>query len=88
MYVETVTIAHEAGLTARSATFFIQKASEFKSSIWLEKDGERVNAKSLLGVLALNVAHGTTVRIIADGPDEETAVNSLVSQASKTKLTE
>ena len=47
--------------------FFIQKANEFKSSIWVEKEERRVNAKSLLGVLSLGIVGGTTIRIIADG---------------------
>ena len=63
---------------ARPATFFIQKANEFKSSIWVEKEDRRVNAKSLLGVLSLGVMGGTTIRILAGGPDEETAVDELV----------
>ena len=58
--------------------FFIQKANEYKSSIWVEKDERRVNAKSLLGVLSLGIVGGTTIRIIADGADEEQAVNGLV----------
>ena len=66
------------GLHARPATFFIQKANEFKSSIWVEKEDRRVNAKSLLGVLSLGIMGGTTIRIIAGGPDEETAVDELV----------
>lgn len=62
----------------RPATFFIQKANEYKSSIWVEKDERRVNARSLLGVLSLGIVGGTTIRIIADGADEEQAVNGLV----------
>lgn len=62
----------------RPATFFIQKANEFKSSIWVEKEERRVNAKSLLGVLSLGIVGGTTIKIIADGQDEEAAVESLV----------
>ena len=62
----------------RPATFFIQRANEFKSSIWVEKEERRVNAKSLLGVLSLGIVGGTDIRIIADGADEEQAVNSLV----------
>ena len=59
-------------------SFFIQKANEFKSSIWVEKDERKVNAKSLLGVLSLGITKGTTINIIADGLDEEEAVSSLV----------
>ena len=63
---------------ARPATFFIQKANEFKSSIWVEKEERRVNAKSLLGVLSLGIVGGTTIRIIADGADEQAAVDGLI----------
>ena len=62
-----------------SGHVFIQKANEFKSSIWVEKeDDRRVNAKSLLGVLSLGIVKGTTINLIADGPDEEAAINALV----------
>ncbi len=78
MYVKDVTVQNQVGLHARPATFFIQKANEFKSSIWVEKEERRVNAKSLLGVLSLGIMGGTAIRIIAGGPDEETAVDELV----------
>ena len=78
MYVKEVRVENQVGLHARPATFFIQKANEFKSSIWVEKDERRVNAKSLLGVLSLGIVKGTTITLIADGDDEETAVNTLV----------
>ena len=78
MYVKEVTVQNLVGLHARPATFFIQKANEFKSSIWVEKDERRVNAKSLLGVLSLGIVGGTTIKIIADGSDEESSVDSLV----------
>ena len=73
-----ISIKNSVGLHARPATFFIQKANEFKSSIWVEKEDRRVNAKSLLGVLSLGIMGGTTIRILAGGPDEETAVDELV----------
>lgn len=79
MFVKDVVVKNQVGLHARPATFFIQKANEFKSSIWVEKEERRVNGKSLLGVLSLSIIGGTSIRIIADGPDEETAVNSLVA---------
>ncbi len=78
MYVKEVKVENQVGLHARPATFFIQKANEFKSSIWVEKDERRVNAKSLLGVLSLGIVGGTDIRIIADGLDEQLAVDSLV----------
>ena len=78
MYVKEVTVENQVGLHARPATFFIQKANEYKSSIWDEKEERRVNAKSLLGVLSLGIVGGTTIRIIADGTDEQAAVDGLV----------
>ena len=72
-----VTINNQVGLHARPATFFIQKANEFKSSIWIEKDDRRVNAKSLLGVLSLGIVKGTAVSIVADGVDENEAIATL-----------
>ena len=61
MYVKDVTVQNQVGLHARPATFFIQKANEFKSSIWVEKEERRVNAKSLLGVLSLGIVGGTSM---------------------------
>lgn len=78
MFVKDVVVQNQVGLHARPATFFIQKANEFKSSIWVEKEERRVNAKSLLGILSLGIVGGTTIRIIADGPDEEAAGKGLV----------
>ncbi|MBQ1452838.1 MAG: HPr family phosphocarrier protein [Ruminococcus sp.] len=74
-----VTVNNAVGLHARPATFFIQRTNSFKSSIWVEKDDRRVNAKSLLGVLSLGIVKGTTITIIADGVDEEEAVKTLIS---------
>ncbi len=79
MYGKDVLVQNKTGLHARPATFFIQKANEFKSTIWVEKDERRVNAKSLLGVLSLGILGGTTIKIFADGPDETNAVEGLVS---------
>ena len=77
MYEKKATIMKQVGLHARPATFLIQKANEYKSSIWIEKDERRVNAKSLLGVLSLGVAKDSTISIIADGPDGVEAVDAL-----------
>ena len=79
MISKEVTVLNQVGLHARPATFFIQKANEFKASIWVEKDERKVNAKSLLGVLSLGITKGTTINIIADGNDEEEAVVTLVN---------
>lgn len=78
MLVKEILVQNQVGLHARPATFFIQKANEFKSSIWVEKDERRVNAKSLLGVLSLGIVGNTKIKIIADGSDEEEAVDSLI----------
>lgn len=77
MISRDVTIQNNVGLHARPATFFIQKANSYKSSIWVEKEDRRVNAKSLLGVLSLGIVKGMTVTLIADGPDEEEALEGL-----------
>ena len=77
MVIKEVVINNQVGLHARPATFFIQKANEFKSSIWVEVENRRINAKSLLGVLSMGITKGTTVNIIADGADEEEAVKAL-----------
>ena len=78
MYSKDVMVQNQVGLQARPATFFIQKANEFRSSIWIEKEERRVNAKSLLGILSLGIIGGTQIKIIADGADEQAAVNALV----------
>ena len=77
MVSKIVVINNQVGLHARPATFFIQKANEFKSSIWIEKEDRRVNAKSLLGVLSLGIVKGTEVNIVADGIDENEAISKL-----------
>ena len=79
MISRDVTIKNSVGLHARPATFFIQKANSFKSSIWVEKEDCRVNAKSLLGVLSLGIVEGTTIPLIADGSDEAAAIEGLVA---------
>lgn len=87
MVSKQVTVTNEVGLHARPATFFIQKANEFKSSIWVEIEERRVNAKSLLGVLSLGITKGSVITIMADGADEQSAVDGLV-RLIETKLPE
>ena len=77
MFVKEATVNNEVGLYARPATFFIQKANMYRSSIWVEKDDRKVNAKSLLGVLSLGIAKGMTITLTADGQDEELAIEGL-----------
>ena len=78
MCMKDVEVKNQVGLHARPATFFIQKANEYKSSIWVEKEERRVNAKSLLGILSLGIVGGAKIRIIADSSDEQLAVDGLV----------
>lgn len=79
MVSKEIVVQNQVGLHARPATFFIQKANEFTSSIWIAKDERKVNAKSLLGVLSLGITRGTSISVTADGADEEAAVEALTS---------
>ncbi|MBE7048314.1 MAG: HPr family phosphocarrier protein [Ruminococcaceae bacterium] len=77
MLSKEIVVQNQVGLHARPATFFIQKCNEFKSSVWVEKNDRRVNAKSLLGVLSLGITKGTKITVIADGTDEAEAMDAL-----------
>lgn len=79
MVSKEVVVQNQVGLHARPATFFIQKANEFSSSIWISKDERKVNAKSLLGVLYLGITRGTAVTLTADGADEDAAIEELAA---------
>ncbi|MBP3388110.1 MAG: HPr family phosphocarrier protein [Clostridia bacterium] len=79
MITKEIIIQNTVGLHARPATFFIQKANSFKSSIWIEKNERRANAKSLLGVLSLGIIKGDSIKILADGEDDANAVDGLVN---------
>ena len=78
MYSKEVTVTNSVGLHARPATFFIQKANTYRSGIWVVKDDRKVSAKSLLGVLSIGIAKGMTITIVADGDDEQAAIDGLV----------
>jgi phosphocarrier protein len=77
MISKDVNVQNNVGLHARPATFFVQRANSYKSSIWVEKGDRRVNAKSLLGVLSLGIAKGTNITLISDGVDETEALEGL-----------
>ena len=77
MLAKNTVLINRVGLHARPAMFFIQKANEFKSNIWVEQGTRRVNAKSLLGVLSLGVVQGEEITIVADGEDEFDAISNL-----------
>ena len=79
MISRNVTIRNSVGLHARPATYFIQKVNSYKSSVWLENEDRRVNAKSLLGVLSLGIVKGMVITLHADGPDEGEAVEGLAT---------
>lgn len=84
MLVEkSVEVKLESGLQARPAAQFVQEANRFSADLFIEKDGKRVNAKSIMGLMSLAITKGETVTLIADGPDEEIALNQLISFISK-----
>ncbi|MBR2667880.1 MAG: HPr family phosphocarrier protein [Oscillospiraceae bacterium] len=82
MIQKEVAVKSTVGLHARPATFFIQKANEYKSSVWVERDERRINAKSLLGLLSLGIQNGMNITILADGPDEKEAVEVLAEMVA------
>jgi phosphocarrier protein HPr len=77
MIEKVITIKNESGLHARPAAIIVQKANSFKSDIFLEKDEDKVNAKSIMGVMMLAAALGTEVKVIADGRDEKEAIEAI-----------
>ena len=77
MYSKEVVVRCESGLHNKQATYFVQKANEYESSIWLESGNRKMNAKSLLGIMSLGIVSGSTVTLSAVGSDEETAVAAL-----------
>ena len=77
MYSENTVVKCASGLHNKQATYFIQKANDFRSSIWIEAEDRKINAKSLLGVLSMAIVTGTEVTISAEGSDEEEAVRTL-----------
>ncbi len=83
MYTEKVLVKCESGLHNKQATYFIQRANDFKSNIWMEMEERKINAKSLLGVLSMAVVTGTEVNLIAEGADEEEAVKTLAGILEK-----
>ena len=77
MFNKEVVVRCESGLHNKQATYFVQKANEFESNIWLESGNRKMNAKSLLGIMSLGLVTGSTVILSALGPDAEAAVNAL-----------
>ena len=77
MFNKEVVVRCESGLHNRQATYFVQKANEFESSIWVESSSRKMNAKSLLGIMSLGIVTGAVVTLSAQGADAEAAVTAL-----------
>ena len=77
MFSKEVVVRCESGLHNKQATYFVQKANEFESNIWLESGNRKMNAKSLLGIMSMGIVSGSTVTLSASGADQEDAVNAL-----------
>lgn len=82
MVERSVEVKLETGLQARPAAQFVQEANRYDADLFLEKDGTRVNAKSIMGLMSLAITTGETIILIADGPDEDVALDHLVSFVS------
>ncbi len=72
-----VTIRNRAGMHARPAALLVKTASLFASQIYIEKDSERVNGKSIMGVITLGATYNSQLKLIADGPDEAAALDAI-----------
>lgn len=77
MINKQVIVRCESGLHNRQATYFVQKANEFESSVWVESGSRKMNAKSLLGIMSLSIITGATVNLVAQGSDENAAIDAL-----------
>ena len=77
MVERIVTIRNRAGMHARPAALLVKTASSFASQVFIEKDSERVNGKSIMGVITLGATFSTPLKIIAEGPDEAEAVDAI-----------
>ncbi|MCM3585130.1 HPr family phosphocarrier protein [Mesobacillus maritimus] len=83
MVEKQVTVKLKTGLQARPAAMFVQEANRFSSDIFLEKDGKKVNAKSIMGLMSLAVGVGSTINLIVEGNDEEEAITKLSNYIEK-----
>jgi len=78
MTTQTIVVQNRAGIHARPAALVVQETKNFSSSIYFERGNDRINAKSIMGVITLGAAYGTEIRIVAEGDDEQAAVEALV----------
>jgi phosphocarrier protein len=77
MFEKIITIQNRAGIHARPAAMLVQTTKNFSANIYLEKDKDRINAKSIMGIITLGAGYGVELKIIAEGPDEEAAVEAV-----------
>jgi phosphocarrier protein len=78
MTEQIVTITNRAGMHARPAAILVQAVKDFKANIFFEKGGDRINAKSIMGILTLAASYGTELKILAEGEDEKQAVETII----------
>ena len=78
MQQRQIEIANKLGLHARASAKLTQLAAKYRSEVWISRDGRRVNAKSIMGVMMLAAAKGSTVTLETDGPDEHEAIDAIV----------
>jgi len=78
MTERVITVTNRAGIHARPSALLVQTTKNFSSNIYIEKGMDRINAKSIMGIITLGASYGTELRIIAEGEDEKTAVETLV----------
>jgi len=86
MTEKQVEVKLKMGLQARPAALFVQEANRFSSTIFLEKDDKKVNAKSIMGIMSLAINSGSTITLTADGVDENEAIDALVQFVQKEKI--
>lgn len=78
MTEKSITVINRAGIHARPAALLVQTTKNFKSNVYIEKNNDRINAKSIMGIITLGAAYKTELKIIAEGEDEEAAVETIV----------
>lgn len=86
MVKKTIEVKLIDGLVAKASAMFVQEANRFTSDLFLEKDGQKINAKSIMGLMSLSIACGDTITLIADGQDEEVAISHLSSFVTKESI--
>ncbi|MBH0159335.1 catabolite repression HPr-like protein [Fictibacillus halophilus] len=83
MVEKKVTVQLKSGLQARPAALFVQEANRYTSDVFVEKEGKKVNAKSIMGIMSLAVGSGSELVLAVDGPDENEAIEALTAFVSK-----